>query len=166
MKIAIAAVDKNFGIGYKNKLLFKIPEDQKFFRETTMNSVVVMGRNTFESMGMNTLPKRNNIVITSRSDITHMQYGDDLIIGSLENMRHVIKYFENEKDIYIIGGSKIYKQFIDECDALYLTQYAKTYDNVDSYFPIPFDHGFYFAQTINSGTYDGHDWIIGSWVKK
>lgn len=166
MKIAIAAVDKNFGIGYKNDLLFRIPEDQKFFKEKTMGNVVVMGRKTFESLKLNPLSKRNNIVITSRSDIIGMQYGDDLIIGSLENMKHVISYFEPEKDIYIIGGAKIYKEFIDQCDMLYLTQYAKKYDDVDSYFPLPFDHGFFLNETLQEGTYNNYKWCISSWVKK
>ena len=66
---AIVAADKNWGIGYKNKLLISIPSDMKFFRQTTMNHVVVMGRKTLESFP-NGLPlaKRTNIVLTRDQD--------------------------------------------------------------------------------------------------
>lgn len=62
---AIAAVDKNYGIGYKNELLIHIPNDLKHFKEITLNNIVVMGRKTYESLPNGALPDRLNIVITS-----------------------------------------------------------------------------------------------------
>lgn len=63
---AIAAVDKNYGIGYKNELLIHIPNDLKHFKEITLNNIVVMGRKTYESLPNGALPDRLNIVITSK----------------------------------------------------------------------------------------------------
>ena len=166
MKIAISAVDKNYGIGYNNKLLFKIPKDQKFFKLKTIGNVVVMGRKTFESIGMKPLPHRINIVISSREDIKEMDNGDNLLVGSLDQVRNMIKDLEPTKDIYIIGGSSIYNEFIDECDRLILTLYDREYEKVDSYFPIPEEHGFsmeYIA--IMSGFYEDYPWKIVNYYK-
>ena len=67
----IVCVDSNWGIGYKNELLVRIPSDQKFFRETTTGKVVVMGRKTLDSFpGQKPLKNRTNIVITSNKSLT------------------------------------------------------------------------------------------------
>ena len=167
MKIAISAVDKNYGIGYDNNLLFTIPKDQKFFKLKTIGNVVVMGRKTFESIGMKPLPYRINIVISSREDIKGMSNGDNLLIGSLDQVRNMIKDLEPTKDIYIIGGSSIYNEFIDECDKLILTLYDREYEKVDSYFPIPEEHGFAIEEdnTIMSGIYEDYPWKIVNYYK-
>lgn len=167
MKIAISAVDKNYGIGYNNKLLFIIPKDQKFFKLKTIGNVVVMGRKTFESIGMKPLPYRINIVISSKEDIKGMANGDNLLVGSLDQVRNMIKDLEPTKDIYIIGGSSIYNEFIDECDKLILTLYDREYEKVDSYFPIPEEHGFSMEEdnTIMSGIYEDYPWKIVNYYK-
>lgn len=173
MKIAISAVDKNYGIGYNNKLLFKIPKDQKFFKLKTIGNVVVMGRKTFESIGrprpfgsMKLLPYRINIVISSREDIKEMADGKNLLVGSLDQVRNMIKDLEPTKDIYIIGGSSIYNEFIDECDRLILTKYDREYEKVDSYFPIPEEHGFSMEdKTIMTGFYEDYPWKIVNYYK-
>lgn len=167
MKIAISAVDKNYGIGYNNKLLFKIPKDQKFFKLKTIGNVVVMGRKTFESIGMKPLPHRINIVISSREDIKEMDNGNNLLVGSLDQVRNMIKDLEPTKDIYIIGGSSIYNEFIDECDRLILTLYDREYEKVDSYFPIPEEHGFSMMRyiPIMTGFYEDYPWKIVDYYK-
>ena len=167
MKIAISAVDKNYGIGYNNKLLFKIPKDQKFFKLKTIGNVVVMGRKTFESIKMKPLPYRINIVISSREDIKEMANGDNLLVGSLNQVRNMIKDLEPTKDIYIIGGSSIYNEFIDECDRVILTLYDREYKKVDSYFPIPEEHGFSMEKgnIIMSGIHEDYSWKIVNYYK-
>lgn len=161
--IAIASVDKNFGIGYNNKLLFRIPEDMKFFKETTLKSIVVMGRNTFESLGLRPLPERSNFIVTSRDDLDDR---DDILSGTIEEINVGIFLYSPTEDVYIIGGESIYNYYIDKCDELLLTQYDREYDDVDAYFPNPEEHGFYFKETISSGEYEGHQFSINRWTKK
>ena len=94
----IVAVDKNWGIGYQNKLLNSIPEDMKYFRETTTGKVVVMGRKTLESFP-NGLPLKNrtNIVITG--DHTY-KAKDAIIVHSIEEALEELKKYDTN-DIYV-----------------------------------------------------------------
>ena len=106
----IAAVDVNWAIGYKNKLLVSIPDDMKFFRQTTTGKVVVMGRKTLESFP-NGQPLKNRVNIVLTSDKNY-----------------------NSEDVYVIGGESIYRQLLDECDVAHITKIDYAYD-ADAYFP-------------------------------
>lgn len=127
----IAAVDKNWAIGCKNKLLVSIPADMKFFRETTIGKVVVMGRKTLESFpnGM-PLKKRMNIVLTH--DKTY-KVPDAILVHSMEELHEELKKYPSE-DIYVIGGETIYKQLLDECDVAHITKIDYEFE-ADAYFP-------------------------------
>ncbi len=127
----IAAVDKNWAIGCKNKLLVSIPADMKFFRETTVGKVVVMGRKTLESFpnGM-PLKKRTNIVLTH--DKTY-KVPDAILVHSMEELHEELKKYPSE-DIYVIGGETIYKQLLDECDVAHITKIDYAFE-ADAYFP-------------------------------
>lgn len=127
---AIVAVDLNWGIGCNGKLLQSIPEDMKFFKEKTMGKVVVMGRETFESLpGKAPLKDRVNIVL-SRNKLFHE---DRLIICNSinETLDELKKYDKN--DIFIIGGEMIYKQFLAHCEEIYVTKIKNKY-LADTYF--------------------------------
>ena len=127
----IAAVDQNWAIGNKNKLLVRIPDDQKFFRETTTGKVVVMGRKTLESFP-NGLPLKNrtNIVLTHDKNY---QVKDAIVLHSLEELHAELQKYPSE-DIYVIGGETIYRQLLDECDVAHITKIDYAYD-ADAYFP-------------------------------
>ena len=127
----IAAVDKNWAIGCKNKLLVSIPADMKFFRETTVGKVVVMGRKTLESFpnGM-PLKKRTNIVLTHDKTYT---VPDAILVHSMEELHEELKKYPSE-DIYVIGGETIYKQLLDECDVAHITKIDYEFE-ADAYFP-------------------------------
>ena len=127
----IAAVDKNWAIGCKNKLLVSIPADMKFFRETTIGKVVVMGRKTLESFpnGM-PLKKRTNIVLTH--DKTY-KVPDAILVHSMEELHEELKKYPSE-DIYVIGGETIYKQLLNECDVAHITKIDYEFE-ADAYFP-------------------------------
>lgn len=135
----IAAVDKNWAIGCKNKLLVSIPADMKFFRETTTGKVVVMGRKTLESFpNGQPLKKRVNIVLKKRVNIvlTHdknFKAGDAIIVHSMEELREELKKYPSE-DIYVIGGETIYKQLLDDCDVAHITKIDYAFE-ADAYFP-------------------------------
>ena len=127
----IAAVDKNWAIGCKNKLLVSIPADMKFFRETTTGKVVVMGRKTLESFpNGQPLKKRVNIVLTRDKNF---KAGDAIIVHSMEELREELKKYPSE-DIYVIGGETIYKQLLDDCDVAHMTKIDHAYE-ADAYFP-------------------------------
>lgn len=127
---AIVAVSKNWGIGNKNKLLFSIPQDMKFFRETTKDSVVIMGRKTLESFpGKKPLKNRVNIVLT-----THMDYQAEgaIICHSVNDAVRLAK--REKKNIFVIGGSMIYEELLPYCKKIYVTK-VDADAPADSFFP-------------------------------
>ena len=127
----IAAVDKNWAIGYQNKLLTSIPEDMKFFRQTTTGKVVVMGRKTLESFpGKKSLKNRTNIVLTRNPSY---QAEGAIVVHNEDELREELKKYDSE-DIFVIGGESIYRQFLDECDKAYITKIEYAY-TADAYFP-------------------------------
>lgn len=127
----IAAVDKNWAIGRNNKLLVSIPDDMKFFRETTTGKVVVMGRKTLESFpGKKPLKNRVNIVLTG--DRSYQADGA-VIVHDMEELHEELKKYPSE-DIYVIGGESIYKQLLDECDVAHITKIDFVYE-ADAWFP-------------------------------
>ena len=111
---AIVCADKNWGIGYKNRLLVSIPSDMKFFRETTTGKVIVMGRKTLESFP-NGMPLKNRIVHDEE-----------------ELMNELGKY--DTEQIYIIGGESVYKMMLSYCDKIYVTKVDRAFQ-ADTYFP-------------------------------
>lgn len=127
---AIVAVDLNWGIGYKGNLLLRIPEDMKFFKEMTLGKVVIMGRETFESLpGKEPLKDRINIVL-SRKEC----YGDDkmTICHSLaEVLREAEKY--RTEDVIVIGGESVYTQLLPFCAEAYITKIENKY-TADKFF--------------------------------
>ncbi|MBO4311240.1 MAG: dihydrofolate reductase [Lachnospiraceae bacterium] len=128
----IACVDANWGIGYKNELLVRIPSDQKFFRETTTGKVVVMGRKTLDSFpNGKPLKNRTNIVITSNKNLEKRE--EEIYVNSLEECLELLKNYKDE-DIFIIGGASIYKQFLPYCRKAYITKVDREF-SADSYFP-------------------------------
>jgi dihydrofolate reductase len=135
---AIVAVDLNWGIGYRGKLLQRIPGDMKHFREKTIGKIVVMGRETFQSLpGQEPLADRINIVLSRDEKFKencHNKYSGEklLVCSSLEELfLELAKY--NQDDIYIIGGESVYKELLPYCSAAYVTKIANTYP-ADRYF--------------------------------
>lgn len=127
----IVAVDKNWAIGKDNKLLVSIPQDMKFFRETTTGKVVVMGRKTLESFpGGQPLKKRTNIVITRDKNYS---VKDAIVVHSVEEALEAVKQYPSE-DVYVIGGDSIYRQMLPYCDVAHVTKINHAYE-ADTYFP-------------------------------
>lgn len=127
----IVAVDKNWAIGYKNKLLVSIPADMKFFRETTSEKVVVMGRKTLESFP-NGLPLKNrtNIVLTSNPNY---KVKDAIVVNTMDELLKELEKYSKE-DIFVIGGETIYRQLLPYCKKAYITKIDHAYQ-ADTYFP-------------------------------
>ena len=128
--IMIVAADKNWGIGIKGGLLTNLPEDMKFFRETTKNSVVIMGRKTLESFPeKKPLKNRVNIVITKSGNVS----GEGVIIvSSVEEAAEKAKEYADKK-IFVIGGGSVYKQMLKYCDTAYITKIDHVFENADTF---------------------------------
>lgn len=126
----IVAVDKNWAIGKNNKMMWSIPADMKFFRETTKGNIVIMGRKTLESFPQSQpLKNRVNIVITKNRNY---KVKDAVIVHSVEEaMEEAAKY---EGEIYVIGGESIYRAMLPYCDTALVTKIDHAYD-ADTYFP-------------------------------
>lgn len=127
----IVAVDRNWAIGNKNDLLVSIPADMRFFRETTMNKVVVMGRKTLLSFpNGQPLKNRTNVVIST--DPNYKVEGA-IVVHSIDEALAVLKGYDSE-DIYVIGGGSIYKQMLPYCNVAHVTKIDYAYE-ADTYFP-------------------------------
>ena len=114
----IVAVDKNWGIGKKNDLLFYLPYDLKeHFKPHTLNKVVVMGANTFYSLPKGALPKRINVVL----DHTGTEHAGATTVTTLDELFEHIKQY-NTDDVMIIGGATVYKLMLPYCDTAYITK--------------------------------------------
>lgn len=114
----IAAVSNTWGIGKDNDLLFHIKEDMKFFKETTINNVVVMGRKTLDSFpNGNPLKERVNIVITRNKNFERERV---VVVHSIEELLEEIKKYNEE--IFVIGGGEIYNSLLPYCDTAYITK--------------------------------------------
>ena len=120
MIISILNCDKKFGIGKRNGLLFSLPKDMKFFRETTKGHVVCMGENTLLSFPESKpLKNRTNVVLSQ--DPTH-NYEGVINVHTFEEFLRTINKYAKEEDVYIIGGASIYRQTLDYVDFVYLTK--------------------------------------------
>lgn len=120
MIIAILSVDKKFGIGKNNGLLFHLPLDMKFFRETTKGHTVFMGENTLLSFpNSKPLPNRKNVVLSQ--DATHNYEGCENVHNFDEFVKILRNCGENE-DVFVIGGASIYRQTLPFVDEVLLTK--------------------------------------------
>ena len=117
MIYAIVHADKEWGIGKGNDMMFSLPKDMKFFRETTMGHTVVMGGKTLRSFpNQNPLKNRVNIVL-SRGQVRD----DCVIVRSYDELKAEMKARENE-EIFIIGGGEIYRELLPYCHGAYVTK--------------------------------------------
>ncbi|MBQ3330423.1 MAG: dihydrofolate reductase [Ruminococcus sp.] len=115
----IVAVDENWGIGKNGDLLLSIPDDMRYFRETTRRAVLVMGYNTLLSFpNSKPLPNRMNLVL---ADIEGVKAPGTVVCGSMEQLFGIIKDM-NTDDIFVIGGGYTYRQFLPYCDTAYITK--------------------------------------------
>lgn len=117
MKI-ILAVDRDFGIGKDNKLLFHLKKDLAHFKDLTLNNIVIMGRKTYKSMN-GVLPKRENIVLTRNKDL---KLDDALVFNSPQNILKYVRENKNDREVFVIGGKEIVDLLLDFCDEAIITK--------------------------------------------
>ena len=146
MIIGIVAISKNFAIGKDGKLPWHYSADLKFFKRTTVGNAVVMGWNTWESIGR-PLPNRTNIVL-SRSG----QIEDQPDVRVFRDAMDVIGFAEEfDGDVFIIGGAKTYETFADVIEKWLVTEVPISVDDADTFMPRKFLEGFTPSDTIDLG---------------
>lgn len=133
MEIAmIAAVAENGVIGKDNDLVWSLPDDMKYFMNTTKDHFIVLGRKNYESLPpkFRPLPNRTNVVITRQPAF---QLDNAFVVHSLDEALALCKK-ENQEKIFIIGGGQIYEQALPQTDTLYITEIHQAFDG-DTFFP-------------------------------
>lgn len=133
LEIIVALAD-NFIIGNKKEIPWHLSEDLKHFKEITLNSNIVMGRRTFESIGR-ALPKRRNIVVSQDKSLA--KYGVE-VVSSLDEAKALIELkphsdYPSDK-LFVIGGHRLYKEALDKAQVLHLTRIHKSFEG-DTSFP-------------------------------
>ena len=131
--IGIVAIAKNFAIGKDGKLPWHYSADLKFFKRTTTGNVVVMGFNTWESIGK-PLPNRLNVVLSRSSEVEHRP--NLLLMRSKEEVMALSKYLNC--DVFVIGGAKTYKSFAAEIEKWIVTAIPVEVEGADSFMPEDF----------------------------
>lgn len=124
---AIVAIDSEYGIGFENQLLCRLPDDLKYFKEKTLGHSIIMGRKTFESLGK-PLPGRRNIILSKQLDF---KVDGCLVYNSIPEC---LKNIPKEEEVFIIGGESIFKQTLEYCSKLYITRIHSNFP-ADSFFP-------------------------------
>ncbi len=120
MIISILNCDIKYGIGKKNGLLFELPLDMKFFRETTKGHVVAMGKNTLLSFpGSKPLKNRTNIVLCG---VSNEEFEGTITVHTFDEFLQKIQEIGKTETVFIIGGASIYKQTLPYVDEVYLTK--------------------------------------------
>ena len=115
---AIVAVDEKWGIGKNNALLFEVPEDMKFFRETTLGKVIVVGRKTLESFpGGRPLKNRVNVVLSSKLN----EVEGAVVVNDIDALMREIGHFP-PNDVFVCGGESVYRALLPYCDEALVTK--------------------------------------------
>ena len=129
----IVAVANNLAIGKNNDLLWHLPEDMKFFKETTKGHCIITGRKNYFSIPerFRPLPNRTNIVVTRDEEL---KLEGAIVVNSIPKAIEIAKKEEGE-EVFIIGGGEIYKQSLTFVDRIYITEVDVTFDDADTFFP-------------------------------
>jgi Dihydrofolate reductase len=159
----IVAVDQNWGIGYKGKLLERIPADMKYFKQLTIGKTVIMGRETFLSLpGAGPLKDRINIVLCEDK-----QFSDKAITicsSMAELFSEIAKYPSG--DIFVIGGEMVYSELLPYCTEAYVTRIEKTYA-ADKHFPNLDEHpGWKLAEAGSPQSYNQFEFSFDTYVNQ
>ncbi|CAG7627908.1 Dihydrofolate reductase [Paenibacillus solanacearum] len=123
----IFAMDETRGIGIDNKMPWYLPNDFAYFKSKTLGHTVLMGRKTFDSLGGKPLPKRRNVVLTR--DPSFSAEG----IETVRTVEEAMEYGRGEEELFVIGGSEVFRLFLPYADRMYVTEIAHRF-RVDTYF--------------------------------
>lgn len=124
----IAAIGKNNELGKDNKLIWRLPEDLKYFKRVTDGRTIIMGRKTFESLPK-LLPNRKHIVLSSSNTFPSE-------VEVYKNIKELLNKIQlSKEEIFVIGGGSVYEQFLEYANSLYLTEIEAECLEADAFFP-------------------------------
>jgi dihydrofolate reductase len=149
---AIVCVDKNWGIGKNNDLLFNLKEDMKFFREKTKNSIVFCGYNTLLSFpGSKPLKNRSTIVLCPKE----VERDDCFCIHDFDEAVRLLKELSKTQEVFVIGGAMVYKSMLPYYDRVYVT-HVDADGQASVFFPnLLLEEGYYLKEKLYN-TLDGN----------
>ena len=130
----IVCVAKDWGIGKANGLLFNLPADMKYFRETTKHNVVVMGYSTYLSLPKRPLPSRVNVVLWDKATSIDCLEGA-ITFNNFESLLSFVKVLSKEYDVFICGGVSVYKLFLPYYDEVLVTKVDAEDPEATAFFP-------------------------------
>ena len=135
----IVATSKNNVIGNNGIMPWSIKKDLQYFKSTTLNQIVIMGRKTFKSLNFKPLKDRINIIITKNQEKIKLEY--NLFATTFENLDNILDLINhnNQYKVFVIGGEQIYNLLLDRCQYIYLTYINKEFEG-DTYFNISLDN--------------------------
>ncbi len=139
----IVAIASNYAIGKNNDLLWHISEDLKFFKRTTSGHPVIMGYNTYLSIGARPLPKRRNIVVSStreeglRDGVEYFHSLESALASATEGERQRLEAegIDAEPEVFVMGGGMLYRSALPLADRLYITEVETVIEDADTFFP-------------------------------
>ena len=124
----IAAVDEEMGMGKNNQIPWHLSDDLRRFKKITMGHCVIMGRNTYESLPVKPLPGRTNMVLTSQRQLSFKG------CITADSVQDALDACRDAGEIFIIGGARVYEDFLPFADKIYLTRLRGTF-GADRFFP-------------------------------
>lgn len=164
----IVAKNEVNSIGLHNKLLYKLKNDMIFFRKKTLGQIVVMGRNTFESLPKPLSNRENLVMSTVLSSFPTSTDSYKVFYDAIELTTYLNSLpADDTREVYIIGGASIYERFLPLCDTLYITEIEDALLG-DTFFP-SFDKSLYIETILESHEQSGLDeraFTIKSYTKR
>lgn len=134
--ISVVAASENNVIGMNNTMPWHLPDDLKFFKKMTLGGPVIMGKNTWVSIGAKPLPKRVNIVVSTTMP---QDTPGAVVVHSFEEamtyIREQVSFDGEEEKVSLIGGGQMYRQALDQCDEIYMTRVHTEIEGGTVFFP-------------------------------
>ena len=153
---AILACDENWGIGKSGALPWPHnPADLKWFKASTLNHTIVMGKATWDSLPVKPLPNRVNVVVSSSNILAKVD------VVSISDLRRRISSMDTEQDVWIIGGARLIEGMMDYIDEFHLSQIKGNY-NCDTFLPSTLIQENY---SLTSSQFQG-DVYVDVWSKR
>ena len=147
----IVCVAKDWGIGKQNGLLFDLPADMKFFRETTKGHICVFGYSTYLSLSKRPLPHRVNIVLWDQAASMNCLEGA-ITFNNFEALLKFVQILAKEYDVFVCGGASIYRLFLPYYDELLVTVVDKIDSEATAFFPdLDKNESYYINRTLGAG---------------
>ena len=152
----IVCVAKDWGIGKNNGLLFNLPADMKFFRETTKHSIVVMGYSTYLSLPKRPLPNRVNVVLWDKAPLPVETKDGVIFFNNFDALLNFVKILSKEYDVFICGGASVYRLFIEDYDEILVTKVDAEDKEATAFFPnLDKEKSYYIDSELGSGIDNG-----------